>query len=199
MTSNEKFWYLIGPVIMAFTYAATYPTTQVYFVSIISPKVLAASNLVGTALSAFVNWTIPQAKMKEWYRNHFLYIVLVDIICFFCFSFYGLECPEIRFIGFSFLNAVSTCLWVMVMRNTANRIIVNGDKRTDFDALNEFSTLIACFCGAATALIFNDVPVEYCITAQCVSNLVMGITDLYSFNMLSRAYGLDSNTKDKDN
>jgi len=191
MTKQEKFWYLIGPVMFSFVYAATFPIVNIYFVSIISPRVLAAANLLGTILSAFVNWSIPKANMKEWYRKHFLYIVIIDMICFWCISFCGLEYPEVRFLGFAVLNAVSTCLWVMVMRNVANRIIVDGDERTDFDALNECSTLIACFCGAVLALIFVDIPVECCIVLQCLSNMFMGITDLYAFRRLNKSYNLD--------
>lgn len=191
MKKNEKFWYLIGPIMMSFIYAATFPIISVYFYSLVSPKVLALSNILGTGLSAIVNWTIPQKRMKEIYRRNFHWIVLIDIICFCAVSFTGYEYPEVRFIGFSILNAVSTCLWVMIMRNLANRIIEDGDDRTDFDALNRYTELWACFFGAIFALIFTEIPVEYCIAAQCFANTFMGCTDLYSFKMLNKAYELE--------
>ena len=198
MTRREKFWYLIGPVIMSFTYAATFPIISVYFYSLVSPRVLAISNIIGTGLSAVVNWTIPMDNMKELYRKNFIWIVLLDVTVFCIVSFTGYEYPEVRFIGFSILNAVSTCLWVMVMRNLANRIIEDGDDRTDFDALNRCTELWACFFGAIFAVTFTEIPVEYCIAAQCFANLTMGATDLYTFKILKRAYETSPNTEDKD-
>jgi hypothetical protein len=122
--------------------------------------------------------------MKDWYRNHFLWIVVLDCICFWGFSFFGYEYPEVRFIGFSIINAVSTCLWVMVMRNLANNIITDGDMRTDFDALNSYTTLTACLCGAVIAF-FSSISVEICLVAQCCVNAFMGITDLHAFKLLN--------------
>ena len=156
--------------------------------SLIEPRIVAVASLIGTGLSALVNYTIPIDRMKELYRKNFLLIVLTDVILFALISFFGYEYPEVRFMGFSFLNAVSTCLWVMVMRNVANRIIKDGDERTDFDAMNNYTTLSASFLGGIIAVIFVEIPVEYCIAAQCVANLTMGLTDVYSFRMLKRAY-----------
>jgi len=73
-----------------------------------------------------------------------------------------------------------------------NRIIEDGDERTDFDALNRYTELWACFFGAIFAMIFVDIPVEYCIAAQCVANTFMGITDLYAFSYLNKAHNLNS-------
>lgn len=191
MTTQEKFWYLIGPVMLSFSFAATYPIVQIYFINLIGPKVLAMSNILGTFLSIIVNWTVPKKNMKSWYRKHFLLIVISDIFLTYLFTFFGYQYPEIRFLGFSFLNAVSTCLWVMVMRNVVNRIITDGDQRTDFDALVEYTTLSGSLAGAITAFIFDDVSVEYCLVFQCIANTVFGMTDIYIFRRLNRTYNLD--------
>lgn len=176
---------------MSFIYAATFPIISIYFYGLISPRIIAFSNILGTGLSAIVNWTIPQDKMKELYRRNFHWILIVDVILFCIISFTGYEYPEIRFIGFSILNAISTCLWVMIMRNLANRIIGDGDDRTDFDALNRYTELWACFFGAIFAMVFINIPVEYCIAAQCFANTFMGATDYYCFKRLNKSYGLD--------
>lgn len=198
VTKKEKFWYLIGPIVTSFIFSATYPIIQVYFINLIEPRVLATANVLGTLVSAGVNYTIPIEKMKEWYRKHFLWIVLIDLLAFVSVSFFGYEYPEVRFVGLSLLNAVTTSLWVMVMRNLANRIIKDGDDRTDFEALTEYTSLLACAGGAIFAIIFIDIHVEYCIAAQCIANIFMGITDLYSFKLLKRAYETCPNTEDKD-
>jgi hypothetical protein len=77
------------------------------------------------------------------------------------------------------------------MRNLANRIIGDGDDRTDFDALNRYTELWACFFGAIFAMVFINIPVEYCIAAQCFANTFMGATDYYCFKRLNKSYGLD--------
>lgn len=191
MTTQEKFWYLIGPVMLSFSFAATYPVIQVYFINLIGPEILAISNILGTSLSIIVNWTIPKKNMKSWYRKHFLLIVISDVVLTCLFTFFGYQYPAIRFLGFSFLNAVSTCLWVMIMRNVVNRIITDGDQRTDFDALVEYVTLSGSLAGAITALIFSDIPVEYCLFFQCISNAIFGLTDIYIFRRLNKTYNLE--------
>jgi len=191
MTAKEKFWYLIGPVMLSFSFAATSPIVQIYFISLIGPKVLAMSNILGTFLSIIVNWTVPKKNMKSWYRKHFLLIVISDTLLTYVFTFFGYQYPEIRFLGFSFLNAVSTCLWVMVMRNVVNRIITDGDQRTDFDALVQYTTLSGSLAGAVTAFVFSDIPVEYCLVFQCIANTLFGLTDIYIFKRLNKMYNLD--------
>lgn len=186
MSNKEKFWYMVGPVLLSFVYALTSPIIHVYFVSLISPRVMAIAALISTGLAAIVNYTITVDKFKEWYQRHFLFIVVSDIIIFCLVSFTSINMPEIRFLGFAFINAVSTCLWVMVMKNLVNNIISDGDERTKFDALNNYTCLCASFLGAILAIIFVEIPVEYCIAAQCVVNFIMGCTDYYSFKMLNK-------------
>ena len=187
MNSKEKFWFLVGPVAMAFVFAFTTPVIHVYFVSLISSRILAIANLLSVSLAAFVNWSITLQTMKEWYRRHFLWIVTIDVLLFSCVSFAGYEYPAVRFLGFAFINAVSTCLWVMVMRNAVNHIIKEGDARTDFDAFNQSTCLTASLVGGIMAIIV-ELPVEICILLQCLVNMFMGITDLYAFKILSKKY-----------
>lgn len=189
LSSREKFWYLVGPVIVSLIFAATRPIIQVYFVSHIEPQILAMANLLETGLAAATNYSIRFEKLKELYRKYFFWIVITDILIFTATSLIGVDYPAVRFFGFSILNAVSTCLWFMIMKNVVNRIIIDGDKRTDFDALNETACLTASFIGGVFAVVFVNISVEICVMAQCLANAFMGFTDLYSFRILKRAYG----------
>jgi|GEM_PF-1261089 len=188
LSNREKFWYLVGPVTVSLVFAATRPIIQIYFVSHIDPQVLAMANLLETGLAAIVNYTIQFERLKELYRKYFFWIVATDILIFSATSLIGVDYPAVRFFGFSILNAVSTCLWFMIMQNIANRIIVDGDERTNFDALNQSTCLAASFIGGVFAVIFVNISVEICVMAQCLANAFMGITDLYSFKILKRAY-----------
>ena len=188
LSSREKFWYLVGPVTTSLVFATTSPIIHIYFVSNIEPQILAMANLLGTGLAAFVNYTIQFESLKELYRKYFFCIVITDVLIFSATSLIGVEYPTLRFFGFSILNSVSTCLWFMVMKNIVNRIIVDGDERTNFDALNQTTCLAASFIGGIFAVIFVNISVEFCVMVQCVANAFMGATDLYSFKILKRAY-----------
>lgn len=147
LSTREKFWYLVGPVTVSLVFATTRPIIQIYFVSHIEPQILAMANLLETGLAAIVNYTIQYETLKELYRKYFFYIVITDILIFSATSLIGVDYPAVRFFGFSILNAVSTCLWFMIMKNVVNRIIIDGDERTNFDALNQTTCLAASFIG----------------------------------------------------
>ena len=176
---------LVGPVVLSVIYAATSPIINIYFMQLISSKVLAIANMLGMICATLVNFSVPIGKMKELYRKNFTFIVLIDIICYCIISFTGLEYPEIRFIGFALLNAVSTTLWWTIMNNAINRRI-KSDELTDWQAFEKSLELVGSIVGCIIAIFFTDIPIEYCIGAQCIANIFMGITDLKAFQMLSK-------------
>jgi len=197
LSKREKFWYLVGPVTVSLVFAATRPITQVYFVSHIEPQIFAMANLLETGLAVVVNYSIQFDRLKELYRKYFFRIVIADILIFSATSLIGVDYPAVRFFGFSIINAVSSCLWLMIMRNVANRIIADGDERTNFDALNEMTCLAASFVGGVFAIIFIDISVEVCVMFQCLANTLMGVTDLYSFRILKRAYDREEKNENR--
>ena len=98
-------------------------------------------------------------------------------------SFGGLENPEVRFLGFAILNAVSTTLWTVVMRNAINRVIC-ADELTDFESQQKSAELTAAFLGGILALC-TEVDVRHCIALQCVANMMLGLTDLKAWSKLN--------------
>lgn len=82
MTDREKFLVLIGPVVVSIVFAATSPTIHIYFMQLISSKVLAIANMLEMSCAALVNFSVPMGKMKALYRKYFAVIVLIDVICF---------------------------------------------------------------------------------------------------------------------
>ena len=197
LSRREKFWVIIGPVSWSLLAAFTSPVIHVYFMSHIEPQIFAIARLLETGLAAIVNCTIQSDRLKELYRRYFPLIVITDIIIFTTTSIVGVDYPVVRFLGFSFLNSVSTCLWFMIMKNIINRIIADGDQRTNFDALEKTLTLSASLIGGICAIIWIDLPVEYCVLIQCLGNTIMGCTDLYAFKILNRAY--TTNKADSNN
>ena len=169
---------------MSLVYAATSPTIQIYFMRMISSEVLAAANIVGIGLAAMVNSTI--SSVREFYHKWFLVIVVVDVICFCLISFLGINYPSVRFFGFAVLNAVSTTLWVTVMRDAVNGVL-RGEKLTEWQACNNAFELYGAFLGGLAAIfIFDTVDIELCVLLQCLANMVMGVTDLIAYKELKK-------------
>ena len=189
MNKADKIFYLLGPVFYSLIFAATSPTIHVWFMSVIDPKIVAIANLLQTLLAAVVFFSFTKEELQDKYRHWFIPIVVVDCTLFAGISITGLSYPEVRFIGFSFINAVSTSIWFMIMRNALNRVITDGDQRTAFDGLESTACLIAGFCGGLIAYFTTTRDIEVvqlCVFAQCIANAVMGIADIYAFNRLKK-------------
>lgn len=180
MPQIVKLYLLGGTAVMDLVYSATSPIIQVYFISLISSSVLAAANILTTALAAGVNASVQSDKLKDFYRHHFLWIITIDIICFTLVSFEGISIPEIRFLGLAVLNAVSSTLWFTVVTDAINHQI-DGGKLTKWNSLSKTVNLTAALVGSVIAIIFTNISVEVCITVQCLASLFMGVTDWLAY------------------
>lgn len=181
MTQTVKWLLLSGSTIMSFIYAATSPSVHVYFMQLVSAPTLAVANIIGIGLAALVHSTISSAR--DFYHKWFLLIVVIDVTCFWIISFFGLEWPTIRFLGFSVLSAVSTTLWVMVIKDSINRVL-SGRTLTNWQAKSNAFELYGAFVGGFIAIVVPNMNVEFCILLQCISNMLMGITDWMAYKKL---------------
>jgi len=169
---------------MNFIYSMTSPIIHIYFMRLISSEILAMANIITTALAAIVNVTIQSDKLRDIYRHNFLYIVLIDVICFIFINIESLTIPEIRYLGLAVLNAVSTVLWFTIISDAINHQI-EGTTLTKWTSLNNTVKLIAALIGSLIAIVFNStLEVEYCIILQCIANMIMGITDYKVYNAI---------------
>ena len=183
MNRKQKQWLIIGPVVVSFVFAMTSPVVQVYFMRLVSPNILAIANMLSVGLAAGVNTTVGIDKFMESYRKNFKWIVSIDVICFGIISFMGVEWAAVRFLGFAVLNAVSTTLWMVIIRSAINRKI-DGDKLTAWQSYSEAWNLYASLAGGAILLVYSDVSIETAVAMQCIANLFMGITDIKAFSKL---------------
>ena len=183
MDRRTKWLLLFGPTLISFIYAATSPTVQIYFISLISPQILAVSNLINVGLGAVINSTI--ISFREIYRRYFLYIIIVDVVFFWCISIVGIEYPTVRFVGLAVLYAVSTTLWVMIMKDAVNGIL-SGEKLTKWQALLSSYDLYGAFLGGIVAIFVTNLDIEMCIMFQCTANALMGAADYVAYNRIER-------------
>ena len=183
MSNKLKFYLLSGPVLVSFIFALTSPIIQIYFVSRVSTEIFAAANMLSTGLAALVNSSVAVDRIMRWYKKHFYSIVIIDLLCFCIVSFLSTEYITVRFLGLAILNAVSTNLWCVLMRNAVNNII-KGDSLTKWESFESAWNLGGQFFGAALAIYFIDIPLELCIGLQCIANIIMGTTDYKAWNMI---------------
>ena len=183
MSNKLKFYLLSGPVLVSFIFALTSPIIQIYFVSRVSTEIFAAANMLSTGLAALVNSSVTVDRIMRWYKKHFYSIVIIDLLCFCIVSFLSTEYITVRFLGLAILNAVSTNLWCVLMRNAVNNII-KGDSLTKWESFESAWNLGGQFFGAALAIYFIDIPLELCIGLQCIANIIMGTTDYKAWNII---------------
>lgn len=183
MSNKLKFYLLSGPVLVSFIFALTSPIIQIYFVSRVSTEIFAAANMLSTGLAALVNSSVAVDRIMRWYKKHFYSIVIIDLLCFCIVSFLSTEYITVRFLGLAILNAVSTNLWCVLMRNAVNNII-KGDSLTKWESFESAWNLGGQFFGAALAIYFIDMPLELCIGLQCIANIIMGATDYKAWDMI---------------
>ena len=183
MSNKLKFYLLSGPVLVSFIFALTSPIIQIYFVSRVSTEIFATANMLSTGLAALVNSSVAVDRIMRWYKKHFYSIVIIDLLCFCIVSFLSTEYITVRFLGLAILNAVSTNLWCVLMRNAVNNII-KGDSLTRWESFESAWNLGGQFFGAALAIYFIDMPLELCIGLQCIANIIMGTTDYKAWDMI---------------
>lgn len=177
MNSKQKRWLLIGPVVFSFAVAMTSPVIQIYFMRLIDSSVLAISNMLAVGLEAIVNTSITKEKFLRWYDKHFTLIVVTDVSSFIVVSCAGMEMATARFIGMAIINAISTTLWVCIMRNSINHVI-NGEELTIWQSLSNSYELYASMAGGLIILVLGTMSIEIAIAIECMANLFMGLTDL---------------------
>ena len=183
MDSKQKFWLLIGNVVFSFAMAMTVPIIQVYFIRLVDSSVLAISNMLAVGIAAITNTSITKEKFLRWYDKHFTFIVMTDILLFVIVSCAGMELAAARYIGLAIMDAISTTLWVCIMRNAINNTI-KGQDLTIWQSLSNSYELYASFAGGLVILLIGDMNIEIAIAIQCLANLVMGISDLKAKKLL---------------
>ena len=188
MNNRQKNWLLVGPVVFSFALAMTIPVIQIYFMRLINSEVLAISNMLAMGIAAITNTTVTKKFFLKWYDKHFTLIVITDVIMFFVVSCAGMELAAVRYIGMAIINAVSTTLWMCIMRNSINNVI-NGEELTIWQSLSKSYELYASLAGGLVILLIGDMHIELAIAIQCLANLFMGLTDLKARKLLINEIG----------
>ena len=184
---------LVGPVVVAFIMALVTPVIQVYFMKLVSTQVLTVSNMLALGLGAVTNSSIRREKIMEIYRSHFNVIVVVNMILFTIVSGLSTDFIVVRFLGFSFMNAVTSTLWGVIIQDRINNVL-HGSEITDWNALLSSYKLYAALVGSSILFIIVTMPVEVAIGIQCLGITIQGLLDIKAYKLLKE----DQNNQQKE-
>ena len=184
---------LVGPVVVAFIMALVTPVIQVYFMKLVSTQVLTVSNMLALGLGAVTNSSIRREKIMEIYRSHFNVIVVVNMILFTIVSGLSTDFIVVRFLGFSFMNAVTSTLWGVIIQDRINNVL-HGSEITDWNALLSSYKLYAALIGSSILFIIVTMPVEVAIGIQCLGITIKGLLDIKAYKLLKE----DQNNQQKE-
>ena len=186
INKKDKKYLAIGPAIMALTYGLTAPTVQIYFMKLVSPEILAISNILMIGLAAIIQTSIPNKTIKELYRRNFSIIVVVNVVLYCTVSFLSTEYVVVRFLGFAVLSAISNNLWMVIMKDAINRKI-HGEELTNWNSISRSIELYGSLTGCCLALMVSQyLDIDVAIAMQCLANILLGITDLKAFKSITK-------------
>ena len=188
MEKNLKYLLVFGTTILSFIYGLTAPTILIYFTSRVSTEVIAFSNILSLSVAAAIHNSVNIEKMLQFYRNHFVYIVIIDVIMTFTLYLFSIDFIELRYIGIGLVEAIVANLWKIIMINAINRVI-SADELTKFNSFSKAYELRAKVLGASLVLILDGgFDITTCIVLQGIVHILMRSIDIFVYKKLNLKY-----------
>lgn len=188
MEKNLKYLLVFGTTTLSFIYGLTAPTILIYFTSRVSTEVLAFSNMLSLSVAAAIHNSVNYDKVLQFYRNHFVYIVIIDVIMTFTLYLFSIDFIELRYIGIGLVEAIVANLWKIIMINAINRVI-SADELTKFNSFSKAYELWAKVLGAGLVLVLDGgFDITTCIVLQGIVHILMGSIDIFVYKKLNLKY-----------
>lgn len=188
MEKKLKYLLVSGTTTLSFIYGLTAPTILIYFTSRVSTEVLAFSNMLSLSVAAAIHNSVNIDKVMDFYRRHFAYIVIIDVIMTITLYLFSIDFIELRYIGIGLVEAVVANLWKIIMLNAINRTI-SADELTKFNAFSKAYELWAKVLGASLVLVLDGgFSITTCIVLQGLVTFMMGLIDIFVYKKLNLKY-----------
>lgn len=188
MEKNLKYLLVFGTTMLSFIYGLTAPTILIYFTSRVSTEVLAFSNMLSLSVAAAIHNSVNYDRILQFYRNHFAYIVIIDVILTITLYLFSIDFIELRYIGIGLVEAVVANLWKIIMLNAINRVI-SADELTKFNSFSKAYELWAKVLGASLVLVLDGgFDITTCIILQGMVTFMMGLIDIFVYRKLNLRY-----------
>lgn len=177
---------MLSEIVMSFVMSISSPQIHIYFMGLVSPQLLAFVNMLTLGIGVCTASSVNSDRFIKYYHEHFLAIIIIDVISFCTFSLVGENWVEVRFIGFAVLNALSTSIWSIVCKNMINNTY-SGTKLTKFNSNCKTAGLVSGFIGSGILLCITiEIPVHICILMQCVAMITTGVIEYAMYRVFEK-------------
>lgn len=171
ITKYEKTLRITSAIIAAATSAVTRPAIRIYFMSHVSQSTLALSNMISIGLAVIVSGLLSkEGNVVPLRRKYFVVFMAIDTIAYGVLSYLGVAIDvRIRFIGMAIVEALSTGVSVIIVRDALN-LVLSGTKLTAFQNQIGMFDSMAGFAALSVFMLVNiDMSVEIALTMNVVA------------------------------
>ena len=176
------FYYV--PLASGIGMACSGPVIKIYMCSQVSPEIVSLANIIGVALSVLINGAIHSERTMELFRKQFTWLATTHTICFTVVSLMGENWPELRFIGFAILEAITGNLYALVFRQSMNRIW-KGDELTKLQFDMKTWSMVGALIGGALVFLL-DLNIHQALLVQAVTCASANICDMVFFKTMKK-------------
>lgn len=172
----------LNEILICLVMGFTSPVIINFFMSHLTPEYIAACTIVFRLTKVVVSLVKQSIIATYWFSQHFIKIMLLSDISFFCISIVGEENPELRYFVYTMICICGIQLLSAVRKDNINNCI-HGSALTVFNAKCNTWGLIASLFGAALLLVitkFATPSVTVCMIIECIICAVAHWFQLYA-------------------
>ena len=142
------------------------------------------ANIIEVALSVLINGAIHSSRTMELFRKQFTLLATTHTVCCTVVSLMGEGWPELRFIGFAILEAITGNLYALVFRQSINRIW-SGDQLTKLEFDMESWSMVGALVGGSLVFLL-DLNVHQALWVQAITCASAKICDMVFFKTMKK-------------
>ena len=176
------FYYI--PLASGIGMACSGPAIKTYMYANVSPEIVSLANIIGMALSVLINGAIHSEKTMELFRKQFTWLATTHTVCFTTISLMGESWPELRFIGFAIMQAITGNLYMLVFRQSMNRIW-KGDQLTKLEFDMKTWSMIGALIGGALVFLLN-LDIHQALLVQAVTCASANVCNMVFFKTMKK-------------
>ena len=159
----------------------SWPTVQIFMIQSISEQFYKEIILMEAIMGIVMYWSLTHTSILEKARQHFWFVVGIGATMMLFTNiivFMYLQSVEFRFIFMTISQAIFSCLWMNVMKDSYNNIFIKSKLTKRLNGNTMWNKLGKLLGGGLAVLI--PVSVEVAITIQCITYVILAIFEGYS-------------------
>lgn len=175
---------LIGTALLNFSFSATTPVVQLYFIKLIEPSIYAMSNTIGLIASYIANQSMKNLKFRNFFLRNYKILLIYDSIVYALICLLTIDYPSLRFLFLASINLLIINIIGTIEQHCYN-ISFKDDNLTNNNLTLSNVKLLAMLVGSIVGIIvINFIHIEIAIWFQVLSNVVNSIFSWYGLKKL---------------